>query len=228
MPYLGSTPARGLVGTANIDDDAVTLDKIASGTDGELITWDASGNPAAVGAGTSGHFLKSQGAGSVPVFAASGTSLAIYTDQESAGSSAGDNHATGAWRTITLNTEVLDADGIGALSSNAITLGAGTYRIECYAQADADAATFSTNFSRIRDTTNSTTLVVGPRGVATGDSGVTPSSSKIAYIKGQFTLSGTAAFEYQVYPVGATFDLAGETTDTGEVNIAAVVYVEKI
>ena len=69
MPYLGSTPARGLVGTANIDDDAVTLAKIASGTDGELITWDASGNPAAVGAGTSGHFLKSQGAGSVPVFA---------------------------------------------------------------------------------------------------------------------------------------------------------------
>ena len=41
MPYLGSTPARGLVGTANIDDDAVTLAKIASGTDGELITWDA-------------------------------------------------------------------------------------------------------------------------------------------------------------------------------------------
>ena len=35
-----------------------------------MITWDASGDPAAVAAGTSGHFLKSQGAGSVPVFAA--------------------------------------------------------------------------------------------------------------------------------------------------------------
>tara|TARA_X000001382_G_C3148865_1_gene172232 strand:+ start:148 stop:804 length:657 start_codon:yes stop_codon:yes gene_type:complete len=72
MPFLGSSPARGLVGTTDIDDDAVSLAKIASGTDGELITWDASGNPAAVGAGTSGHFLKSQGAGSVPVFAAAG------------------------------------------------------------------------------------------------------------------------------------------------------------
>ena len=82
MPYLGSSPARGLVGTADIDatavtqaklaDHAVSLAKIASGTDGELITWDASGNPAAVAAGTSGHFLKSQGAGSVPVFAAAG------------------------------------------------------------------------------------------------------------------------------------------------------------
>ena len=68
------------VKTNAIADDAVTQDKVAndaidiseikSGTDGELITYDASGNPAKVAAGTSGHFLKSQGAGSVPVFAA--------------------------------------------------------------------------------------------------------------------------------------------------------------
>ena len=59
----------GSIDTAHIGDDQVTLAKLASGTDGELITWDASGNPAAVAAGTSGHFLKSQGAGSVPIFA---------------------------------------------------------------------------------------------------------------------------------------------------------------
>jgi hypothetical protein len=53
-------------------DDTVTLAKLASGTDGEIISWDASGNPVAIGAGTSGHFLKSQGAGSQPVFAAAG------------------------------------------------------------------------------------------------------------------------------------------------------------
>ena len=80
MPFLGVQPSKGLVGTAGIDDDSVTEAKIANdaigltelkaGTDGELITWDASGNPTVVGAGTSGHFLKSQGAGSVPVFAA--------------------------------------------------------------------------------------------------------------------------------------------------------------
>jgi hypothetical protein len=70
MPYLGSSPARGLVGSADIDDNAITLAKMAGGTDGNLITYDASGDPAVVAAGTSGHFLKSQGAGSVPVFAA--------------------------------------------------------------------------------------------------------------------------------------------------------------
>lgn len=56
--------------SADIANDQISLAKIASGTDGELITWDASGNPAAVGVGTAGHYLKSQGAGSVPVFAA--------------------------------------------------------------------------------------------------------------------------------------------------------------
>ena len=68
--FLSGKTSLTTVQTADIAADAITLAKLAGGTDGELITWDASGNPAAVGAGTSGHFLKSQGAGSVPVFAA--------------------------------------------------------------------------------------------------------------------------------------------------------------
>ena len=35
-----------------IADNAVTLAKMAGGTDGELITYDASGNPATVAVGT--------------------------------------------------------------------------------------------------------------------------------------------------------------------------------
>ena len=64
--------ADGSLDTAHIADDQVTLAKMAAGTDGNIITYDASGNPAVVAVGTSGHFLKSQGAGSVPVFAAAG------------------------------------------------------------------------------------------------------------------------------------------------------------
>ena len=54
------------VGASNIADNAVTLAKMASGTDGELITYDASGAPATVGVGTSGQVLTSNGAGSAP------------------------------------------------------------------------------------------------------------------------------------------------------------------
>ena len=60
------------VTTAKINDDAITLAKLAAGTDGELITWDASGDPAAVAVGTATHVLTSNGAGAAPTFQAAG------------------------------------------------------------------------------------------------------------------------------------------------------------
>ncbi len=56
------------IATADIADDAVTLAKMAGGTDGQIITYDASGNPVAVGPGTDGQVLTSTGAGSPPAF----------------------------------------------------------------------------------------------------------------------------------------------------------------
>ena len=58
------------VATADIADDAVTLAKMAGGTDGQIITYDASGNPTAVGPGSDGQVLTSTGAGSPPAFEA--------------------------------------------------------------------------------------------------------------------------------------------------------------
>ena len=106
MPFLGSQPAETALTTGDLADDIVTEAKIANdaiglaelkaGTDGELITWDASGNPVAVGAGTSGHFLKSQGAGSVPVFAApSGGGTALISTVNASNSPAIDIDVTG-------------------------------------------------------------------------------------------------------------------------------------
>ena len=54
---------------ATVPDNAITLAKMASGTDGNLITYDASGNPAAVATGSSGQVLTSAGAGAPPTFA---------------------------------------------------------------------------------------------------------------------------------------------------------------
>jgi len=56
--------------TPGVTDDAVTLAKMAPGTDGNLITYDASGNPAAVATGSAGQVLTSAGAGAPPTFAA--------------------------------------------------------------------------------------------------------------------------------------------------------------
>jgi len=56
--------------TTSVTDDSITLAKMASGTDGNIISYDASGNPVAVATGSSGQVLTSAGAGAVPSFQA--------------------------------------------------------------------------------------------------------------------------------------------------------------
>jgi len=64
------TPADDSVSTAKLADDSVTLAKMAGGTDGNLITYDASGNPAYVATGSATNILTSNGAGAAPTFQA--------------------------------------------------------------------------------------------------------------------------------------------------------------
>jgi hypothetical protein len=74
------TPADGTISEAKLADNAVTLAKMAGGTDGQIITYDASGDPVAVGPGTDGQVLTSTGAGSPPAFEdASGGAWAVKT-----------------------------------------------------------------------------------------------------------------------------------------------------
>ena len=54
--------------TAKVTDNAITLAKMASGTDGNIISYDASGNPVAIATGNNGQILTSTGAGSPPAF----------------------------------------------------------------------------------------------------------------------------------------------------------------
>jgi len=76
----GATLAGGIVATASIVDNAVTLAKMASGTDGNIISYDASGNPVAIATGTDGQVLTSTGAGSPPAFEAAGGGLVVSFD----------------------------------------------------------------------------------------------------------------------------------------------------
>ena len=72
--------------TATVPDNAITLAKMAAGTDGNLITYDTNGDPAAVATGSSGQVLTSAGAGAVPSFQASavgGKLLKVASDFDS-------------------------------------------------------------------------------------------------------------------------------------------------
>ena len=79
----------GGVVEAEIADNAVTLAKMAGGTDGVIITYDASGNPVHVGPGSDGQVLTSTGAGSPPAFedAAGGGSLSLVGTSAASASS---------------------------------------------------------------------------------------------------------------------------------------------
>ena len=82
-PALG-TPASGVMTnmtgavTASIVDNAITLAKMAGGTDGNIISYDASGNPVAIATGSDGQVLTSTGAGSPPAFEAVPSSSPNY------------------------------------------------------------------------------------------------------------------------------------------------------
>jgi len=58
----------GSIDTAHIADNQVTLAKMAGGTDGNIISFDASGDPVAIATGSDGQVLTSAGAGAPPAF----------------------------------------------------------------------------------------------------------------------------------------------------------------
>jgi len=72
----------------------VPISGLQVGTDGELITWDASGDPAAVAVGTATHVLTSNGAGAAPTFqAGAGGYSSVSTKTGNYTVVAGDNGA---------------------------------------------------------------------------------------------------------------------------------------
>lgn len=118
----GTAGGDGTIGGFNGDGDlvAATVDvaDLSTGTDGELITWDASGNPATVAVGTSGHVLTSNGAGAAPTFQAPGAASLPVTDTTSIAEGSADatkevrfevdGITTGTVRVITVPDEDLE------------------------------------------------------------------------------------------------------------------------
>jgi len=65
-----------------IANGVVDVAMLSNGTDGELITWDASGVADTVAVGTSGHLLTSNGVGAAPTFQAEAVRLQFALSDE--------------------------------------------------------------------------------------------------------------------------------------------------
>jgi hypothetical protein len=138
----------GSIDTDHIANDQITLAKMASGTDGNLISYDASGNPVAVATGSAAQVLTSAGAGSPPTFAtatvpdnaitlakmASGTDGNIISYDTSGNPVA---VATGS------DGQVLTSAGAGAVPSFQTAAGGGTFEVVATADYSSGVSSFT-------------------------------------------------------------------------------------
>ncbi len=132
------TPSDDTVATAKIQDDAVSLAKMASGTDGNIISYDTSGNPVAVATGNDGQVLTSSGAGAVCAFedAAGGDNTPAFAVTNSGNQDLSD----ATYTLVTWDSEVLDTDSAFASNTFTVPSGEGGY-YNIFSQVNVISAT---------------------------------------------------------------------------------------
>jgi hypothetical protein len=104
MSYIGKTPTSVPLTSSDITDGIISLPKLTDGTDGNLISYDASGNPVAVATGTDGQVLTSTGAGSPPAFETLPTNTPAFLAYLGSNQNPSDETTTD----VTIDTEVFD------------------------------------------------------------------------------------------------------------------------
>ena len=106
------------VGT--VSDDTITLAKMASGTDGNIISYDASGNPVAIATGNDGQVLTSTGAGSPPAFEAIPGGGKVLQVLQTTDTTERSTSSTGSW--VTCSNTMSQAITCAATSSKVLIL----------------------------------------------------------------------------------------------------------
>ena len=164
------------VETADIQDNAVTLAKMAGGTDGNIISYDASGDPVAIATGNDGQVLTSTGAGSPPAFEdAAGGSWSVLSSHDFTSSNATTCTLTGIDGGNHHKYAVYMA-GLDSASDFTLTYRMGT-ATAIHSSGDyyvhvANCGTNSTNYDAVTDT-NQAQGKVTPSTVSAGYEGLT-------------------------------------------------------
>ena len=140
-----------------------------------------------------------------------GTTIGYVKDETSSGNNAGSCSA-GSWATRTLQTTSGDFGDFGSLSSNVITLDAGTYRV----RIKCPAFRVDNHKCKLRNTTDSTDAIIG----TTEKSHSSDISGTSSFVEGVITIASSKDFEVQ-----HRCESSMGTTDFGEANSFGVVEV---
>jgi hypothetical protein len=146
--------------------------------------------------------------------------IMIVIDQKAAGTNGG-TFTSGARRTRDLNTVRVNRITGASLSSNQITLPAGTYRIEAYAPAYAAGR----HQAYLRDITGSADLVIG-HSAYSDSSAIAVTESRVA---DEFTIGVTSVIELQHQcSVTKSTDGFGLAANFGAVEKYTYVFIRRI
>ena len=208
----GANIADDTVAEANMANDAISLAELKAGTDGQIITYDASGNPTAVGPGTDGQVLTSTGAGSPPAF-----------EDVPAGGATINNATANELVTVASTTTQLDAEANLTFDGSNLDVAGKVHITDDLAggqlvvgTSTSDTATKYGTFN-VPHKTNSEEPVM----VIGGES--TASDSQNVYIGGGFSTQN-ACKQILFYTAADTTTVTGtervKITTTGNVNIA--------
>lgn len=140
----------------------------------------------------------------------------LIQDQQTSGTT-GTGYTLGAWRTVTLNTEVIDTGNNASLAANQITLAAGSYEFDAVVNSGHSAGGNGSRI-RLRNTSDGTTIV---QGVQANNNVV----DMTPYMSGSFTIAAQKTFEVQVYALITT--AAGNALTTTEAEIYASIRLRK-
>jgi hypothetical protein len=210
------------VGIMKDYDEVTGILKIMSPTDHTLATTSYRLVTSANGAiTTSGYFVfnasKSPSLVTIPNLA---PRIAYVTEQQLSGTNSGYGTA-GVWNTRQLNT-ITDSSGIvTSLSSNTVTLPAGTYKIDAWGMYYAGTA--GLNKTRLRNTTDSTTALVG----SSEYSGTSAGTNK-SIISGEITITSPKSFQLQHYFPRTGTDVAGTNAALGENELYSSLTIQRI
>jgi hypothetical protein len=216
-------PSDATVTSAKVADNAITLAKMASGTDGNIISYDASGNPVAVATGNDGQVLTSTGAGSPPAFETLPVG-GITNAQQWRISASQSNMDIGDH--ITNNWEQADSYGYGGIgsamsqSSGIFTFpSTGTWLVQFTINGNDSTSQLYIG-GQITATTNNSTYNV----VAAGNNNITSGDQYFTHtINHMFNVSSTSTHKVRFAISGQNNGMAvsGSTnrTDTGAVFI---------
>ena len=208
------------VATADIADDAVTLAKMAGGTDGQIITYDASGDPVAVGPGTDGQVLTSTGAGSPPAFEAIPTQISLANDANNrviTGTGSGLNGEAN----LTFDGELLTVthDGTGTpenqivLHTSAVDVGGGS-GIFLKASSSTTANRYGARIHTVREANGATQLVFSTE--LTGGTTGLQEALKISSNKNVTVSDGDLVIGTSGHGIDFSATSDGSGTDTSE------------